>query len=177
MVVSRLALGLALAAGLAWTAPASAQQAAEPVATADEFATILAPRLRTRSLVAGEGAEPGTPGSGVVPDLKIQFASNSADLTSGARDTLDALGEAMNREELQGLRFEIAGHTDAKGSDKHNEELSRRRAASVASYLAQDKGVGGDRLRAVGYGETKPIDRDDPNNGANRRVEVRTLQQ
>jgi outer membrane protein OmpA-like peptidoglycan-associated protein len=180
-VVPRLLLGLAFA-GIAWAAPASAQQA-DPAAggglglSADEFAAILAPttRIRTRSLVAGEGVEPGEPGSGVVPDLKIQFGSNSADLSPDARATLDALAEAMNREELRELRFEVAGHTDAKGSDKYNQELSRRRAASVVGYLAEDRGVGGGRLRAVGYGESRLVDPANPNSGANRRVEVRTI--
>jgi outer membrane protein OmpA-like peptidoglycan-associated protein len=145
--------------------------------SADDFATILAPRLRTRSLVAGEGSEPGTPGSGIVPDLKIQFASNSAELTGDSRSTLDALGEAMNRDELRELRFEIGGHTDAKGSEKYNEELSRKRAASVVAYLGRTKGVDRGRLKAVGYGERQPRDAADPNSGANRRVEVRTLVQ
>jgi outer membrane protein OmpA-like peptidoglycan-associated protein len=145
--------------------------------SADEFASILSPRLRTRSLVAGEGTEAGTPGSGVVPDLKIQFASNSAELSGASRGTLDALAEAMNRDELRDLRFEIGGHTDAKGSDKYNEELSRKRAASVVAYLGKGKGVERARLKAVGYGEKALRDKADPNSGVNRRVEVRTLTQ
>jgi outer membrane protein OmpA-like peptidoglycan-associated protein len=199
----RLGLGLGLA-GVAWGSALQAQQAAPaytaddfttilktppaaggaaaaqaPGLTADDFAVILAPgqRLRTRSLVGGEGAEPGAPGSGVVPDLKVQFASNSAELTGGSRGTLDALAEAMNRDELRGLRFEVAGHTDAKGSDRYNEELSRKRAASVVAYLGKTKGVGRDRLKAVGYGEKELRDRNDPNNAVNRRVEVRTVQE
>lgn len=163
--------------------------AATPSYSADELASILKPGggggIRTRSLRPGQGsgegaganavANAGAAGSGVVPDLKIQFGLNSADLTRGAKATLDELGKAMQRDDLRTLRFQVAGHTDAKGSDKANEELSRRRAASVAAYLRDGFGIERDRLEAIGYGEKAPIDPKNPTSAANRRVEVRTL--
>jgi outer membrane protein OmpA-like peptidoglycan-associated protein len=168
-----------------------------PSFSADEFAAILKPggpgmgqTVRTRSLRAGQGpgatgdgaaagvtasAGPGAAGSGVVPDLKIQFGLNSAELTRGAKATLDELGKALQRDDLRTLRFRVAGHTDAKGSDKANEELSRKRAASVVAYLRQGFGIEAERLEAVGYGEKELMDWKNPNNSANRRVEVRTM--
>lgn len=150
----------------------------QPSFTADQFAAILQPKskIRTRSLVAGEGSEPGSAGSGVVPDLRIQFPSASAELTSEAKATLAELGKALQRDELSTLRFEIGGHTDAKGSDKYNQQLSQKRAASVVSYLTKDFGIAPDRLRAEGYGEKALADPASPDSGVNRRVEVRTLQ-
>lgn len=168
---------------------------ATPSYSADELAAILKPGgpglgqpVRTRSLRPGTGqsaandgaaagatATAGAAGSGIVPDLKIQFGLNSAELTLGAKATLDELGKAMQRDDMRTLRFRVAGHTDAKGSDKANEELSRKRAASVVSYLQQGFGIKRERLEAVGYGEKELMDWKNPNNSANRRVEVRTM--
>ncbi len=72
------------------------------------------------------------------------------------------------------LSIEIAGHTDDVGSDKENLELSRQRAQSVASYLA-DSGLPATRFMAVGYGETKPKvpNMSEDNRRLNRRIEWR----
>jgi outer membrane protein OmpA-like peptidoglycan-associated protein len=194
VMVPSLRIGLGLA-GMLLAAPALAQQggpsysadelatilrpeAATPSYSADEFAAILRPGggIRTRSLRAGQGtsaggsgaANAGAAGSGVVPDLKIQFGLNSAELTRGAKATLDELGKALQRDELRTLRFQVAGHTDAKGSDKANEELSRRRAASVVAYLQQGFSIEGERLEAVGYGEKALVDPRNPASAVNR---------
>ncbi|MEM9170853.1 MAG: OmpA family protein, partial [Pseudomonadota bacterium] len=64
-------------------------------------------------------------------------------------------------------------HADARGSDEFNQALSERRALSVSNYLA-GQGVGGQRLRAVGFGETRPIGDNGTAAGQalNRRVEI-----
>ena len=194
MVVTRLWLGLGLVASLC-AASALGQEAPQrysadeltailkrntsPEFSADELANILdparqQPQVRTRSLSPGAGVEPGTPGSGVVPDLRIRFEYNSEALTPDARAQLDELGAALQTEALRPYRFEIGGHTDAVGSAGYNQQLSQRRAASVASYLSE-RGVGPDRLDPVGYGEERLADQQDPESGVNRRVEIRTL--
>ena len=53
---------------------------------------------------------------------------------------------------------EIQGHTDERGDDAYNLDLSDRRAHSVREYLI-GKGVDEKRLTAQGYGETQPLDR------------------
>lgn len=72
------------------------------------------------------------------------------------------------------LNIEIAGHTDDVGGDEENLELSRRRAQSVAGYLA-GAGVPAARFSAVGFGEGKPkLPNDsDENRRLNRRIEWR----
>ena len=50
---------------------------------------------------------------------------------------------------------EIGSHTDARGSDRYNQQLSQRRAQAVVAYL-QERGVGENRLTYFGYGETDP---------------------
>jgi len=54
------------------------------------------------------------------------------------------------------LIIELGAHTDSKGADRYNLNLSQRRAQSVVNYLAE-KGIPKKRLIAKGYGETKPI--------------------
>ena len=68
----------------------------------------------------------------------------------------------------------IEGHTDSRGPDKYNLRLSQRRADSVRSYLIEKFGIAADRLKAVGYGETKPIADNKTLEGRqkNRRVDV-----
>lgn len=51
---------------------------------------------------------------------------------------------------------EVQGHTDHRGSDSYNMELSQNRAQSAVDYLVS-KGIASSRLRAVGYGESQPI--------------------
>ena len=54
--------------------------------------------------------------------------------------------------------IEIQGHTDERGSDAYNLNLSKRRAASVRRYL-EGKGVSKSRLQSEGYGERKPLNK------------------
>lgn len=70
------------------------------------------------------------------------------------------------------LLLEVQGHTDSKGSDAYNLDLSHRRVVSVVKYL-ESKGVSPDRLRPMGYGETKPIASNSTASGRakNRRVQ------
>ena len=68
--------------------------------------------------------------------------------------------------------IEISGHTDSEGTDAYNQKLSEGRAKSVVNYLIS-KGVSPERIRAEGYGETRPIESNFTEGGKsqNRRVE------
>ena len=70
------------------------------------------------------------------------------------------------------LEIEIEGHTDSQGSDQYNKDLSQGRAQSVVDYIASQNIVR-TRLSAKGFGESKPIDTNDTDDGRanNRRVE------
>jgi OOP family OmpA-OmpF porin len=69
-------------------------------------------------------------------------------------------------------KIEVQGHTDSKGNDAYNLELSQRRVDTVRQFLI-DKGVAAERLVAVGYGETLPIapNTNEKGRAANRRVQ------
>ena len=76
------------------------------------------------------------------------------------------------------LRVQVAGHTDDRGSDEYNLDLSRRRAASVMRFLIA-AGIEESRLESEGYGESVPVETNvtDAGRQANRRVEVIILEQ
>jgi outer membrane protein OmpA-like peptidoglycan-associated protein len=105
-------------------------------------------------------------------NIYVNFAYNSADLTSDARITLDGLGTALRDPRLAAFSFIIAGHTDAKGGADFNQKLSERRAAAVRSYLIVQFSIPAERLSAKGYGESQLLDPDHPEDGVNRRVQV-----
>ena len=72
------------------------------------------------------------------------------------------------------LKIEISGHTDNKGREAHNLELSRNRAKAVYDYL-QEQGIEASRMSYQGFGLSKPIDTNDTEAGRanNRRTEFR----
>jgi len=68
----------------------------------------------------------------------------------------------------------VEGHTDSVGTDAYNQGLSERRANAVRDVLVNQYGVGGDRVNAVGYGESRPVADNATSAGRaiNRRVEA-----
>nr|PZN51749.1 MAG: hypothetical protein DIU61_12765 [Bacteroidota bacterium] len=74
------------------------------------------------------------------------------------------------------VEIEIAGHTDYMGSDEYNLNLSQGRCQSVVDYLVS-QGIDAYRLTAHGYGESRPIDTNETDQGRanNRRVEFTVL--
>lgn len=85
----------------------------------------------------------------------ILYDFNSANLTASAKESLDTGLYPIMLENPQ-IIIELSSHTDAKGSDAYNLKLSQERAKSVVDYMIS-KGIAAKRLKAVGYGETKPI--------------------
>jgi outer membrane protein OmpA-like peptidoglycan-associated protein len=104
-------------------------------------------------------------------DDKIQFQTDSDIIDFRSKGILDDVARVMSTHP-EILLLEVQGHTDARGSEVHNLDLSKRRAISVARYL-QRAGVDAARLRPIGLGETNPRDTSDTEvaHEANRRVE------
>jgi len=75
------------------------------------------------------------------------------------------------------VKIEIAGHTDSKGSDQYNFNLSDGRAAAVRSYLLE-QWIETDRVSSKGYGESVPVSTNETDEGRqlNRRVEFTILE-
>lgn len=159
---------------------AGAEAGAGPTFSAAELATMLTPGSRDRRPTrgptpgTGEATAEAKPGNGVVPDLRVTFAFNSAALEPEGRVQLDELAQALQFDQLIPFRFAIGGHTDAVGDAAFNDHLSERRADAVVSYLTS-LGIEPGRLQAQGFGERQLVDPTSPSSGVNRRVEVRTV--
>jgi outer membrane protein OmpA-like peptidoglycan-associated protein len=104
----------------------------------------------------------------------IFFDSGKADLRPESFSELDKLQKLLSQNST--LKVEISGHTDNVGKDTDNQALSQKRAAAVVEYLVT-KGVNADNIKAIGYGETKPILSNDTeeNRQLNRRIEMKIL--
>jgi outer membrane protein OmpA-like peptidoglycan-associated protein len=105
-------------------------------------------------------------------DLEINFEYNSAVISGAAMPTAVTLGRAITNGEFKGAVFMIAGHTDAKGSDGYNQDLSERRAAAVRQFLIQRFQLPSESLIAVGFGQQKLKVPSDPFAADNRRVQI-----
>jgi len=103
----------------------------------------------------------------------LYFQNNSAKLLPRSNKLLDQVAKVLvAHPEIAKIRIE--GHTDDRGDDQYNLDLSQQRAESVQAYLIK-KGVGASRIEAKGYGESVPLDPEQTAEGraANRRVEFK----
>ncbi|HHE31132.1 MAG TPA: OmpA family protein [Chlorobaculum parvum] len=107
----------------------------------------------------------------VVFDTGLLFSTNSSTLNANSRYNIENLARVLNR--YPDTDLVVQGHTDSTGSEAFNQQLSERRAESVVSLL-RAYGVYGQRLTAIGYGETRPVATNETEAGRrqNRRVEV-----
>ena len=124
----------------------------------------------------GEGLVQLTCDAIVIAD-KVYFGPGSDVIEARSYELLDQVGAVLRTVSYINL-VEIAGHTDDRGDEDGNLELSDRRAAAVRAYL-EAAGVDGARLRSVGYGETSPIADNGSSAGRaeNRRVEFNIVEQ
>jgi outer membrane protein OmpA-like peptidoglycan-associated protein len=118
---------------------------------------------------------PGVPvnerGCWIIPGLN--FDTDKHDIKPEYHKQLDEVVEILLRNPEIDVR--VDGHTDSAGTGAHNQGLSERRATAVMEYLIE-KGIDESRLRAVGYGESRPVRPNDSaeNMAVNRRVELTT---
>ncbi len=84
----------------------------------------------------------------------IYFDLDKWDIRDDAQPTLNKLVQTLN--ENPNLKIELGSHTDSRGSDRYNLNLSQKRADSTVSYLVS-KGIEARRLVARGYGETQLV--------------------
>ena len=101
----------------------------------------------------------------------ILFDVDSAVVRGDGRATLEEVGAVL--EEYEKTAVVVQGHTDSTGSDQHNQDLSERRAESVARELRQ-RGVDDERIATMGMGEGYPVASNTTDSGRqrNRRVEI-----
>ena len=163
--------GTALCEG-AGSAPGAAPAAVPASGASFDVATIAgkapAAGARARNLEVVPYAGDTTPGV----NLDVRFATASDKLTKTDQQLLDTLAKALKTKDLAQDRFAVAGHTDATGDDRINQELSCARALAVKRYLS-GKGVALARLSAYGFGSSRPLEAGQADAPNNRRVEIR----
>ncbi|MEP7314079.1 MAG: OmpA family protein [Pseudomonadota bacterium] len=101
----------------------------------------------------------------------VLFDTGKAELKAGAMSTIERVAEFMRANASYQLIVE--GHTDDRGSDEFNLQLSERRAQSVRSAL-MSRGIATERVVARGLGESYPVADNTSSGGQqqNRRVEI-----
>jgi len=102
---------------------------------------------------------------------KVLFGSDVESLNTASSEIVERVGKALV---LAGIeRVRVDGHTDASGSQAYNEQLSIRRAHSVAKVL-QDVGMRQENIQLRGLGSSKPVASNDTASGRteNRRVSI-----
>lgn len=107
---------------------------------------------------------------------RVEFETGSDKIKGNTSfDVLNAVAAAL-KANANIFLVEVAGHTDNQGQAQFNKELSQKRADAVKKYLV-GKGIADTRLKAVGYGQDKPIADNSSKDGMqkNRRVEFNIL--
>lgn len=165
-------LGPALA-GLVVAGGAGAQEQAPPSYTVDQLVEFF---VNSADLGATRGICIGTPQECAPPepeglDMLVTFELDSAELTEEAKGYLGLFAQMMQDERLKIASFVVEGHTDARGTDAYNDELSQARAEAVRRHLI-GLGVAPERLSSIGLGKMQPR-KDDAFDPENRRVELR----
>lgn len=109
----------------------------------------------------------------------IYYDYDKDNIRGDARPILDELAKLMSR--YPGMMIELSSHTDSRGNDMYNLDLSQRRADSAVAYLNQ-KGISSDRMFARGYGFRKLVNNCKPGvkcseeeHQLNRRTEFRII--
>ncbi len=128
---------------------------------------------KLRAELEGTGVSVTRRGDNITLNMpgNVTFATDSSDLSPAFFSVLNSVGKVLG--EFEQTVVEVAGHTDSTGAESYNQNLSERRAGSVASYL-QAQGVIAQRVITVGMGETRPMANNSSAGGrqANRRVEI-----
>lgn len=108
---------------------------------------------------------------------KVYFEVDSASIKGESHAILDDVAALLAAHPEIRL-LEVQGHTDNTGTTEYNRQLSQARAEAVVQYLVKQGGIAPNRLRAVGYGETQPVQPNSTEAGrdANRRVVFQIVQ-
>lgn len=111
--------------------------------------------------------------------ISINFATGASSLTDNAKTIIDLQFKDIVKS-FGGVKVRVEGNTDNVGSISMNNELSRKRANAVASYLQSEYGVDGNRIVVVGNGPSKPVvgceaNQNDACKAKNRRTEFQLI--
>ncbi len=102
--------------------------------------------------------------------LRVNFANNSIEVTPDSYGEIESIAQFMREYPL--TKVVLEGHTDDRGAEAYNQQLSEKRAAAVAKVLIERFGIDKARVSSRGYGESSPLVSNDTaeNRALNRRV-------
>jgi OOP family OmpA-OmpF porin len=117
------------------------------------------------------------PPARVIDRLTIRVNFDTDKSTIRKADLADLQKALAFVKKYPGYDISVEGHTDSVGTDKYNQALSERRAAAVKKYLVENGAAHTDKIKPVGYGESRPIAENKTAKGKfqNRRVEILIL--
>jgi len=104
--------------------------------------------------------------------IAVQFDLNSARIRPDSFRALGLMADSLYHPYLQGYRFLIVGHTDARGDRRYNLKLSQERAEAIRAALVSPFGISPGRIEAVGLGEEQLLNSGNPEAAENRRVQL-----
>ncbi|MCX5852725.1 MAG: OmpA family protein [Deltaproteobacteria bacterium] len=104
--------------------------------------------------------------------LNVLFLFDRWDVRPRFHDEIAGFAEILKR--YPDMNVVIEGHTDSWGPDAYNEVLSGKRAESIKQYIVEKFGIDAARIRAIGYGEKRPVADNKTFQGRqlNRRIEA-----
>ena len=132
--------------------------------------------VRTRSIKVRPD-QPAVAPKPASASLLITFETDSAELTSKAKSSLDVVAQALKADKLAEFKFRIDGHADPRGGHDYNLRLSQARADSVVDYLVSTGGIDRERLKPLGKGDAELLNVARPEAPENRRVTITTLRE
>lgn len=126
-----------------------------------------------RAQLQGTGISVTRAGDRIILNMpsNVTFDTDQDAVRSEFYPTLNSVAIVLRK--FNKTLIDIAGHTDSTGSLQHNQDLSERRAVSVANYLG-GQGIDTRRIAAMGFGPTRPVASNASPEGRaqNRRVEI-----
>jgi len=128
----------------------------------DALAELAGGNERYRTLADGS----------VALEVNVNFEVNSSVIQSAFDSEIGVAAQTLK--DNPQLSAVVEGHTDSVGTEEYNQWLSERRAGAVRALLIDRDGVNPSQIKAVGYGESKPLadNRDAKGRAQNRRVEL-----
>ncbi len=132
----------------------------------EQFETVEGMFDRTQAVVFREGDNV------TMRLVGLSFASGSSTIEPSAYPLLEKVESAIDVFPRSSIVIE--GHTDSYGSDSNNVTLSQQRADSVMQYMLNAMQIPSSRVRATGFGESRPIANNETSEGRarNRRIDV-----
>lgn len=128
---------------------------------------------KLRQRLSNSGVSVTRAGNQIILNMpgNVTFNTGSADINAGFYEILNSVSLVLK--EYEKTTVDVIGHTDSVGSETFNQQLSEKRARSVAEYLS-GQGVLAARLLIAGMGEAQPIASNSTPDGRsqNRRVEI-----